>query len=396
LTLTLLILAWATTFLGLMGGFYALLGAFTATRFFSGATRAPSSHRLSRDSADTRAGVDGYPAVSLLKPLAGVEPGLRESLASFCRQDYPGPMQIIFGVLDPADPAIEVVRAVQADHPGLDISLVIDTELEGANLKVCNLIHIARHARHDVLVASDSDILAPPDYLTQIVAALRPRGVGLATSLYLGRARQGLWSKLSAMQINYQFLPNVLVGYGLGLAEPCMGSTIALHASVLREIGGFEAFRDHLADDYEMGRAARARGYHIALPTLLVNHGCDEKSADELLSHEVRWGRTLRLIDGAGYFGTIVTHGFPLALIGAALLDFSEVSVALVVAILLSRLILKLRIDALTGTRAGSLWLVPMRDVLSFAVFLASLTGASVTWRGRRYRVGPKGVLSHL
>lgn len=390
MTLILTLLAWATTFLGLLGGFYALLGAVTVSRFF---TRRSHGGPPAHEGESIRS---GFPPVSLLKPLAGAEPGLRESLESFCCQDYAGPIQIVFGVLDPADPAIGVVRALQAAHPSLDISLVIDATLDGVNLKICNLIHIARQARYEVLVVSDSDILVPPHYLSQIVTALAPAGVGVASCLYVGEARHGLWSRLSAMSINYSFLPNVLIGRNLALAEPCMGSTIALTTPVLNEIGGFEAFRDHLADDYEIGRAARALGYHVALPTMLVEHGCDEKSAGDLISHEVRWGRTIRLIDGAGYFGTIVTHGFPLALIGAALLGFSEVSVALVVAILLSRLILKLRVDTVTGTKAGSLWLVPLRDVLSFGVFLATLTGASVTWRGHRYRVGPDGFLSHL
>ena len=381
MSLILTILAWGALILGLIGAGYALFAASTVARFFAGGARTAEQP---------------FPPVTLLKPLAGAEPGLREALESFCRQAYGGAVQIVFGVLDPADPAIAVVEALKADHPDLDISLVADPSLAGLNLKVCNLIHMVRAARHELLVLSDSDITVPPDYLARLAQALAEPKVGMATCLYLGQTRAGLWSRLSAMGISYQFLPNVLVGRRLGLAEPSMGSTIALSRTVLDEIGGFEAFANHLADDYEIGRAVRAKGYRIALPTVTVDHGCVEKSAGELISHEIRWGRTIRLIDGAGYFGAIVTHGFPLALIGAALTGFSAVSVALVLAILLSRLILKTRIDAATGTEAGSIWLMPLRDVLSFVVFLASLTGASVTWRGRRYRVGPDGVLTHF
>ena len=151
------------------------------------------------------------------------------------------------------------------------------------------------------------------------------------------------------MGINYQFLPNVVVGHALGLADPCMGSTLALSAERLARLGGFESLRDHLADDFELGRAIRAMGDQVVMPPMLVSHECDEKAAGELLSHELRWNRTIRMIDGAGYFGSIVTHGFPLAMIGAVLTGFSQVSLALVVAILVSRLILKLRIDAGDG-----------------------------------------------
>jgi ceramide glucosyltransferase len=372
--------AWATTFVGLLGGFYALFAVFAVSRFFAPSASAPSR----------------YPAVSVLKPLKGAEPGLRAALESFCRQDYAGPVQIVCGVLDPSDPAIAVVRALQAEHPDFDISLVIDDAIEGANLKISNLVHIAKAARHGLLVASDADIAVGPNYLSRIVAALERPGCGVVTSLYVGHGGHGLWSALSAMGINYQFLPNVVVGHALGLADPCMGSTLALSAERLARLGGFESLRDHLADDFELGRAIRAMGDQVVMPPMLVSHECDEKAAGELLSHELRWNRTIRMIDGAGYFGSIVTHGFPLAMIGAVLTGFSQVSLALVVAILVSRLILKLRIDAVTGTRAGSLWLVPVRDVLSFVVFLASLTGSTVTWRGIRYRVGSDGILSPL
>ncbi len=374
------LLGWAALFFGGLGGVYALFAAEMVARFMRGAAPLASSTL----------------PVTLLKPLSGADPGLAESLESFCRQAYGGSIQIVLGVQDPADPAIAVVRALQAAHPDMDIVLVIDATEHGANRKIANLINMAHAARHEIIILSDSDITAPPDYVSRIAGALERPGVGVVTCLYSGQARRGLWSRLAAMAINYQFLPNAILGASLGLAEPCMGSTIALPASVLREIGGFEAFRDHLADDYEIGRAARALGYRIAMPPLVLGHGCSEASGGELMGHEIRWGRTIRLIDGAGYFGSIVTFGLPLAVIGATLLGFSDVSLALILAILISRLILKHRIDAATGSEAGALWLMPFRDVLSFVVFIASLTGASVSWRGRRYRVGPDGVLAPL
>ena len=373
-------LGWAALFFGGLGGLYALLAAEMTARFL----RRPAPRSASA------------PPVTLLKPLSGADPGLAENLESFCRQAYDGPIQIVLGVQDHADPAIHVVRRLQAAHPELDITLVIDGAEHGANRKIANLINMSGAARHEILILSDSDISAPPDYVSRITAALERPGVGVVTYLYVGEARGGMWARLGAMAINYQFLPNAILAASLGLAEPCMGSTIALTASVLRKIGGFQAFRDHLADDYEIGRAVRALGYRIAMPSLLLGHSCSDATGGELIRHEIRWGRTIRLIDGAGYFGSLVTYALPLAVIGATLLGFSEVSLALILAILISRLILKHRIDAATGTEAGALWLMPLRDVLSFVVFLASLTGASVSWRGRRYRVGPDGVLAPL
>ena len=59
----------------------------------------------------------GLPPVTVLKPLCGAEPGLYPHLRSFCQQDY-RKFQIVFGVRDPADPALAVVRRLVAEFPG--------------------------------------------------------------------------------------------------------------------------------------------------------------------------------------------------------------------------------------------------------------------------------------
>lgn len=336
-----------------------------------------------------------FPAVTLIKPLHSAPAGLAAALESFCRQDYPGQVQIVFGVQDARDPAISVVRDLRRRHPTLDIALVVDSRLYGTNRKVSNLINIAERASHEVLVMSDADIRVGPRYLRDVVGVLGRDGVGAASCLYVGAGRSDRWSKLSAMAINYQFLPGVAVGRAFGLARPCFGSTIAITATVLREIGGFEAFANHLADDYEIGRAVRARGYSVAVPPLVVSHLCTEASAAELIGHELRWNRTVRQIDASGHAGSVITHPLPLALIGAVLLGLPPLAVVLIFTIVGLRIGAKLFIDAATGVRAGSWWLIPARDVLSFYVFAASFAVNTVGWQGRRFRVGRDGVLLH-
>lgn len=344
------------------------------------------------------------PAVTLLKPLHGDEPGLYEALTSFVALDYAGPVQIVFGTHTEDDPAAAVARRLQADHPDRDIQLVADPRLAGQNRKIANVINMMAAARHDVLVLSDSDIAVPPDYLTRITDALAGPGVGVVTCLYTGTSRPaagsgGFWSRLAAMAISYQFLPNAVLGSSLGLAQPCFGSTIALSRPTLQAMGGFEAFADLLADDFEIGRAARAMGLTIAIPPMTVRHSCHEPDAASLVGHELRWGRTIRLIEGAGYAGSVVTHALPLSLIALACLGPAPVALAGVAAALAARAVLKLQVDAATGAErphiAGNLWLLPLRDVLSFAIFLASFASNQVSWRGRRFRVQPDGVLTH-
>jgi ceramide glucosyltransferase len=333
------------------------------------------------------------PAVTILKPLNGAEPRLFEDLASFCVQDYPAPVQILCGVQDPQDAAVAAVERLKASFPDHDLQLVVDSTPHGANLKVANLINMARHARHDCLIITDSDIGVGPRYLAQVTAALAGSRVGGATCLYHGVAAAGFWSKLSALAIDAHFLPNVLAGLRTGLAKPCFGSTIALTRQRLAEIGGLEAFADRLADDYAIGDALRARGLRVATPDMLVAHSCSESSFFELWRHELRWARTIRSVDPAGYAGSLVTHPLPWALLAlaAGAPALGAVAAALAIA---CRMVLLSAVTRNFGLAAPRYWLVPVRDLLSFAIFVWSFCGRGLTWRGRNYHIRAGGALT--
>src|SRR4051794_26825736 len=248
--------------LAVAGCVYGLLAAFLAGRLVSHpAPRLPEA--------------SPRPSVTMLKPLCGMEPNLYENLASFCGQDYAGSVQIVFGVQNAADPAIAVVRRLEAAFPSLRIDLVIDARQHGSNRKVSNLINMSAMIAHDLVVLADSDMVVKPDYLERIVAELSVPGVNGVTCLYHGvPAHKGIHAHLSALAIDVQFLPNVVVGTALGLAKPCFGSTIAFTWTALAELGGFETFKDDLADDYAIGEALRAAGQEVAIPSFSIGHTC--------------------------------------------------------------------------------------------------------------------------
>jgi len=376
-------IGWSLAAVAIMGAGYTLLATVLAGRFMRNAESSAAQN----------------PAVTILKPLHRCEPDLSQNLETFFAQDYGGAIQIIFGVHHEDDPAVDVVRALQAKYPHRDTQIVADTALYGANAKVSNLINMLPAARHDTLILSDSDIAVGPRWLSQVAQVLSRPGVGIVPCLYTGEpAEDGhrLWSSLAAMGTSYTFLPNAVLGTSLGLAAPCFGSTIALRRETLEEVGGFRAFADQLADDYEMGRAVRGKGYTLAIPAMGVGHTAAEDSFMDLFRHELRWTRTIRLVNPAGHLGSIVTHGFAFALLAAVFLNFNPVSLAVLAFALTSRLFLKARIDGLFGTYAGSPWLLPLRDLLSFAVFLVSLFGETVHWRGGHFAVEPSGAMSQV
>ena len=209
-----------------------------------------------------------FPGVTILKPLHGAEPGLYDDLTSFCNQEYPGAVQVLFGVRESTDAAIAVVSRLIGDWPGRDFELVVHSNASGPNPKIANLVGMQDRIRHDVVILADSDIAVARDYVSRIVAALSRPDVGLVTCLYRGAPRAGLWARLASMEIDYRFLPDVLVGTA--------GS--ALHVRVLVRRSRFGAGRslrsadsrrsvDCLADDNAIGEAVRAAGMRVAIPS---------------------------------------------------------------------------------------------------------------------------------
>jgi len=329
--------------------------------------------------------------VTILKPLHREGPRIFRCLASFCRQRYPAPVQIVFGVEEPTDPAVALVKQLQAAFPDCAIELRIGARGHGGNRKISNLANIAGGADHDVLVLADSDIEVDPDYLARVVGELREPGVGAVTCLYHGVSGTSVSARLSALTINAQFLPNVILAVTCTFAQPCFGATIALRREMLAKIGGLEQFGDSLADDYSVGEAVRSKGDEVVISPVSVGHLCKDQTAQELCSQELRWARTIRAIDPLGYFGSIITHPFPLAVLAA--LTGSGGAVALAAIAVLCRIILLKCVERRFGLERQPYWLVPFRDLMSFAIFVWSLFGTSVNWNGETYRVTPQGTL---
>ncbi|KGM33104.1 bacteriohopanetetrol glucosamine biosynthesis glycosyltransferase HpnI [Inquilinus limosus] len=333
-----------------------------------------------------------FPSITVIKPLHGVEPGLFENLASFCRQDYPGPVQILLGVADPRDPALAVVAQLRQAFPQAALELVVDARRHGSNRKVSNLINMAERIRHDVVVFSDSDVRVPPDHLRQMVAELQAPGVGCVTCLYHGVPTGGVWSRLIGLGMDAHFTPSVIVGLGLRLARPCIGTTIVMGRDMLAEIGGLTAFADLLAEDYAIGAAVWAAGRRVAVSTQLIGHLCSEASAGTMWAHEMRWARTIKSIDPLGYAGSLITHPFPAALIAWAL-GGGMPALALAGLALALRIGLCIRFERAYSLPPRPYWLIPARDLLAFAVFVVSYLGSGVNWRGHLYQLVPDGTL---
>ena len=278
-------------------------------------------------------------------------------------------------------------------RPDADISVVTDPTQHGTNRKLSNLLNMAPRASGSILVISDSDVRLPPGALSAMVGVLQQPGAGLAYALYRGRPTGNLWSRIAALDINARFMSSVVTGQALG-AHPVLGPTMAVHADVLSKGGGFRRLKDVLADDFELGRMVREQGLSIGCPPMLIDHGFPERSLAELWRHELRWARTIRLLNPGGYAGSAITYVFPLALIGAALLGLQPLAVVALGVLAGVRLTQALLSCLVMDADTSAIWLFPVRDLLAFAVFLAAFFGSRIEWRGSSLRVKPDGAMA--
>jgi ceramide glucosyltransferase len=326
------------------------------------------------------------PPVSILKPVHGRDPRFLEAIRSHAMQDY-GAFEILFGVSNPDDPAIGDIERLRREFPDLPISLHI-ASTKAPNIKVGVLTELARHARYDILLVNDSDIKVEPGYLRNVIALLQDPQTGLVTCLYRAAAESSA-SRMEALGIATEFAPSVLVARLLGVAEFALGSTMAFRAETLREIGGFPAIAPYIADDYQLGNHISQRGYRIRFAPVVVETNLGAGSWTQTWRHQLRWSRTIRVSRASGYYGYVVTHATLWALVACAAGEWWAGAVALAL-----RMIAGVWIGAgILQDRhvARNFWLIPLRDLFGFAVWLCGAFGSTVDWRGQKLRLRPDG-----
>jgi ceramide glucosyltransferase len=328
--------------------------------------------------------------ISVLKPLAGIDLGLEENLRTFFEQDYPD-FEILFAVRFADDPAVAVVERLRARYPGVPSQMIVTGEPPYPNAKVFSLDRMLAAARHDLLVMSDSDVRVTPDMLAVIAAEFQDAKLGLATCPYRAVPGRSFWNTLEAIGLNTEFIGGVLVARMLDGMKFALGPTIAARRGTLTGVGGFDAVKDFLAEDFVMGNLAAARGDGVILSSYVIEHHIGAQTMAANLRHRLRWNRSTRRSRPAGYVGQLFTNPLPLALL---LWVMKPAWWPLAAATLLLRAIAAwatagyvLR-DPLTARRC---YLIPLQDLLSFAMWLCGFFGNTILWRGIKYRLRPDG-----
>ena len=332
---------------------------------------------------------DFTPAASLLKPAGGLELEAYENFASFCRQDYPE-YEVLFGVTSEEDPCVPVIRKLMADFPKVPIRLLVTPEKIGSNDKINKVCGLARTAQHDFLVLSDADIRVGPGYLRSVIGPFRNAKVSVVTSLFTGLPLRSLWPELEAIYLSTDFMAAVLMARRVEGMSFALGATIAVRRDCLKELGGFEAFADDAADDYEIGHRAAARGHQVELVDATVKTWCSHQTLSGFFFQRLRWAIMARQARPMGYLGYAFTQGLPWTVLAALVAPTRLLACAYVAAYL----ILRMGVVSMLGIRGlqdtllkRRWWLVPLWDVFAFVLWASSLFSSRIRWRGSNYRV---------
>ena len=334
--------------------------------------------------------LDTAPAISILKPLAGVDDGLEENLRSFFEQRY-GCFEILFAVRSAEDPAIAVVERLQASYPAIPSRLIVTGEPPYANAKVFSLDRMLAAASYDLLVMADSDTQVSPAMLQTIAAEFQDPRLGLATCPYRAVPGRSFWSTLEAVGLNTEFISGVLVARMLDGMKFALGPTIAARRETLERIGGFDAVKDYLAEDFVMGKLAAERGFGVILSSYVIDHRIGAQPFVANLKHRLRWNRSTRRSRPWGYVGQVFTNPLPPALLLWSV-EPSWWPLVLVAVVF--------RLAAGWATAGHALrdplvrrwwWLVPVQDMAGFLVWAGGFFGNTILWRGRKYYLLPDG-----
>ena len=329
------------------------------------------------------------PPASLLKPVRGVDFASYENFRSFCTLDYPG-YEILFCVNEMSDPVVPVIRKLQQEFPQRRIEIFSGAEQLGTNRKVNNLVLLTKKANYEFLVQSDADVRVGPDYLREVVAPFSDPAVGVVSCFYRGVAEKNFWAEMEAVGAASEYFAGAIVANLPGEVTFALGASVTTTKTWLNKIGGYEALANLLADDYEIGYRVHKAGGKVLLSREAVWTMYPAQSFKGFWEHQVRWARTTRLVRPASFFGLILTHGLPLAILGMIAAPTAALSAGILGAYVVLRLMMAW-VVGVWGLKDEVLprkwWLVPLRDAIHFFVWIAAFTSNRVKWGGTEFEI---------
>jgi ceramide glucosyltransferase len=327
------------------------------------------------------------PAVSLVRPLCGLDNYAVDTLRSTFDLDYPR-YEILFCVASAKDPVVPLIEALMARHPQANASLLIGDDRVSTNPKLNNVVKGWHAARHDWVVLADSNVLMPRDYLQQLFASWHA-DTGLVASPPVGCSPEGIWAELECAFLNtyqarWQYVIDTL---GHGFAQ---GKTMLWRKADLDSAGGIEALGKEVAEDAASTKIVRDAGLRVRLVDRPFVQPLGRRGAAEVWNRQVRWAR-LRRASFMLYFLPEVLAGGVLPMIAAAIVAEAFDAPAALGAGAMGAI----WYGAEMVLAAGAEWHLPflyplyglLRDLSLPVLFVSALGGSDFVWRGNEMQV---------
>ena len=334
-----------------------------------------------------RVPIGGWPPVTILKPVHGLEKNLERNLRSACLQDYPT-YQVVLSVQDEKDPALPLLRSLQSEFGSERVTVVIDQRVVGTNGKINNLVAGLAHAQHEILVISDSDIYAGSDYLRAIVAPLDNSEVGFVCTFFQATSAGSWFERMELLTMNACFFPDTVFAHVTKTAKFCIGASVAFRRSTLKDIGGLEGLADYLVEDYEMGRRIWEQGKKAAVAPYVVETVVDLKTPSQWWNHQVYWDQNNCIVRPGALISTLIIRPVPFAFLFAVLRLADPLGLLVFGGAVAWRLAVAAGILGFgLGDREGlkSLPLLPLRDIAGVVSLILGFTKKTTVWRGKEF-----------
>lgn len=330
------------------------------------------------------------PPVSLLKPIKGAEESLEANLRSFYEQEYPS-FEVVFSTTEPNDPALPVARRVAADYPDVPTRFVRSDPEFGLNPKVANLAGALRAASHALVLQSDANVRAEPDYLRRIVSELRAEDGKLLSSMVVGVGEERVGALLDNLQLSAFTAPGCCLALRLAGIVCVIGKSMLFYKDDLEEVGGLELVRDVLAEDYVLGRAFQKAGKHVILSTTTAQNVNVVSSVEHFMGRHARWLKMRAVIHIPGFVADLFANPTGLSLLAFLTSGFdARIGAAFAVITVLKAWGDMFLVRRTRGVplRFWHRFLTPLRDVLMMAIWPYAMFSRSIEWRGVRLRLG--------
>ena len=331
------------------------------------------------------------PPISLLKPIKGLEENLAQCLRSFFEQDYAGELEIVFASAYRDDPGMQVARRVAEEFPSVRARFVLSDENWGLNPKVSNLQGALAAARHDLVLQTDANVWAPPEYVSSIVREFQTERASLLSSLVSGVGERSAAAAMENMQLTAYVAPGCCAALKLANIPCVIGKSMLFRRSELRELGGLSLVKDSLAEDFLLGRHFADHGKRVVLSATPIRNVNIDMPVERLFARHARWLKMRAVLHVPGFLCDLFANPLALGLLALISADFdATLSLAYVALLALKTAIDGCMVRLVRGApmKLRHVLLVPVKDALLFGIWVYAIFSRSIVWRGIRFRMG--------